>query len=524
MKEYKAYYEYTDSDGFKIFTVVLLPDGKGKFPVVIERNPYVDSFEYMDENEIVNLYLEGATSWLDNGYARVYQHCRGCGKSEGDFIPYVFERCDGHNLIKWIKNQSFYGGEIYLRGASYLSAVHFEIAPFDEDIKGACFTVKDSERYNVVYKNGFFKRGLYGTWASTLYKKKRHVKKNYTDSSFDLLPLKDFSKTAFGESFECLDEMLKHPDKNDEFWNTHEGGKWSRNATNDAKFPILLATAFNDIFTGGIFEMWNNMSEKTKKMSALVVSPYNHGDSCEEGITVVFPNGKRVEQFGEGYEIDWFNHIRGKREKSPFKQGEITYYRSFENVWKTEENFYTVEKTKEIILGNNEVSYVYNPYDAPWFKGGLSRAFGGSFYQDKPNSRHDIISLFTEPFEEDTFVKGKMKAKLTVKSDCEDTCFYVRISIEKKEGDFGLRDDITSLCYQLGDYKPNSYVCLDFEFDEHAFLVKKGERLRIDLASADNAHYVRHTNQKGLFSEQTTAKVAHNTIDLKNSKLVLPIE
>ena len=117
-----------------------------------------------------------------------------------------------------------------------------------------------------------------------------------------------------------------------------------------------------------------------------------------------------------------------------------------------------------------------------------------------------------------------MKAKLTVKSDCEDTCFYVRISIEKEEGDFGLRDDITSLCYQLRDYKPNSYVCLDFEFDEHAFLVKKGERLRIDLASADNAHYVRHTNQKGLFSEQTTAKVAHNTIDLKNSKLVLPIE
>ena len=117
-----------------------------------------------------------------------------------------------------------------------------------------------------------------------------------------------------------------------------------------------------------------------------------------------------------------------------------------------------------------------------------------------------------------------MKAVLNVKSDCEDTCFYVRLSIEKERGDYGLRDDITSLCYQLGSYKPDSVVNLSFSFDEHAFLIRKGERLRIDIASADNDHYVRHTNQKGLYSEQTTAKIAHNTVYLKESYLVLPIE
>lgn len=117
-----------------------------------------------------------------------------------------------------------------------------------------------------------------------------------------------------------------------------------------------------------------------------------------------------------------------------------------------------------------------------------------------------------------------MSAKLKVKSDCEDTCYYVRISIEKENGDYGLRDDITSLCYQLGTYAPNSVVELDFDFDEHAFLIKRGERLRIDISSADNEHYVRHTNQKGLYSEQTTAKIAHNTVYLQDSYLTLPIE
>ena len=64
----------------------------------------------------------------------------------------------------------------------------------------------------------------------------------------------------------------------------------------------------------------------------------------------------------------------------------------------------------------------------------------------------------------------------------------------------------------------------DFDFDEHAFLIKKGERLRVDIASADNEHYVRHTNQKGLYSEQTTAKIARNTVCLDKSTLTLPIE
>ena len=116
-----------------------------------------------------------------------------------------------------------------------------------------------------------------------------------------------------------------------------------------------------------------------------------------------------------------------------------------------------------------------------------------------------------------------MTARLTVSSDCEDTCFYMRISIEKQEGDYGLRDDITTLCHQLGDYTPNTDVALDFTFDEHSFLIKSGERLRIDVASADNANYVRHTNNKGLYSIQTSTKIAKNTVDLLKSTITIPI-
>ena len=114
-----------------------------------------------------------------------------------------------------------------------------------------------------------------------------------------------------------------------------------------------------------------------------------------------------------------------------------------------------------------------------------------------------------------------MKAKLCVKSDCEDTCFYVRISLVKENGYYGLRDDINQISNFCAGYKTNEEIEMDFSFDEHAFVVKKGEKLRIDISSSAFPLYVRHTNNKGLFSEQTTAKVAHNTIVLDKSYLTI---
>ena len=523
MTNYVADYQYIESHGTKLFTVVLLPDSTDEFPSVIIRTPYVDCYENESEENISIIYLNEYKNWLNHGYAVVIQHCRGTGKSDGDCIPYINEREDGIALQEWIRKQDFYNGELFLKGASYLTSVHYATAPFADDVKGAIFEVQDSERYNICYRNGFFKKELHGSWyVGRMYKMKSHMKKNFTLGSFDMLPLKDFTKTVFGESAADFDEMLKAPDPRHEFWNTRFGGSDARDATVNVKFPILFTTGFYDLYTGGIFDMWKKMSENSRNLSALVVSPYNHADDYDLQNSIAFPNGKRTEAFGDLYEIEWFESIRGKKQ-SPFKTGEITYYKLFENCWQTDKVLSSTD-FMDITLGIGEVSYVYNPFDAPAFKGGLSRAFGGTVYQDKPNSRYDIISVYTEPFERDTFVKGKMSAKLTVKSDCEDTCFYVRVSIEKENGDYGLRDDITSLCYQLGDYKPDSIVLLDFEFDEHAFKIKKGERLRIDISSADNEHYVRHTNQKGLYSEQTTAKIAKNTVYLQKSVLTLPVE
>ena len=527
---YCYYYEYVESEGNELFTTVCLPDKVGKFPTIIYRCPYQDYSVGMTDDEsakrIFDDFARGKSTkeykWVENGYAIVFQHCRGTGKSGGEFIPYIHEREDGLNLQEWVRKQSFYNGELYLAGSSYTSTVHFATAPFADDIKAAVFIVQDCERYNIVYRNGFFKIGLHGGWYVEQYKKKNILSKNYTIDSYKTLPLIDFSKTVFGETAEDFNELLLHPDKSDEFWNTRLGGAETRYAVKHANIPILFVAGFYDIYTGGAFDMWNSLDDETRSKSVLMVHPFDHSEGNNYGPQPIEFENSQVKNIVSDYLINWFESARGKSE-FPLEKGKITYYELFGRGWCTDD-FKTPEKQLEFTLGEGEREYVYNPYNPATFKGGLSTNFGGAQWQDEPNSRYDILSFFTPEFEEDTTINGKIRAKLRVKSDCEDTCFYVRLSLCKEEGYYGLRDDINQISNFNPDYKPGEEIDMEFTFDEHAFVVHKGEKIRIDVSSSAFPHYVPHTNCKGNFALQTTAKIAHNTVILNESNITLSVK
>ena len=514
-----AFYQYLSHNGEELFTIICLPEKSGTFPTVIRRSPYVDDELTLSEEEICEKHRTDCSAWMDAGYAVVFQHCRGCGKSSGDFIPHVNETADGRALHAWVRTQPFYNGELYLYGGSYTAYVHFATAPFAEDIKGAVLEVCDTERYNWFYRNGLFKSGLLGNWFVKRYKQKSDIPKHFLMDSYRILPLSDFTKAVFDEPIEGLDVIFRHPNREDAFWNTPYGGADVRDAITHAEIPILLTTGFYDIFVGGIFNMWNALDKETRSMCALAIHPFNH--SCNGEVEPInFENGTIKTEF-PNYPIQWFDAIR-KNQKPPFEKGKVTYYKFFDNRWCTDD-FYDTNETVRHPLGQETVTYKYNPYAPAGFKGGLSLNFGGNAWQNNPNSRYDIISVFTPEFEEDTFIKGKMKVKLKVSSDCEDTSFYVRLSICKEEGYYGLRDDINQISNVDMTYVPGDQLEMDFSFDEHAFIVKKGEKIRIDISSSAFANFVPHTNHKGLFSTQTTAKVATNTVYLAESYLELPI-
>ena len=509
-----SYYKYLDFDGERFFTAILLPECGGRWPVVIMRSPYVSGAECVAEESLVADCAQRYKSWIERGYAVVFQHCRGQGKSTGAFVPYVHEREDGLNLRQWVRQQEFYNGELFLVGGSYTASLHYATAPFEADVKGAVFEVQDSERYRLWYRNGQMRKG-HTNWHFELYKAKCGLDKHFDMASFGQLPIEGLSQRALGERAEDFEQMLEAPRKDHSFWDTRNGGADARNATQDTHVPMLLTTGYNDFYVGGMFAMWGEMTEATRSRCAMLVSPYDHGDGYYAGESVYFPGGKRTEAFGQDYRIDWLDHVR-LGTPLPYEKGKITYYRAFENRWDTD--FWAVPvKAQVALLGKGQRTLHYDPKDAPGQcgEGGFMPSFDG---------RADVITIYTLPFEKDAFVKGQMRARVVVSTNVPDCAYHVAISIQKPDGDVKLRHDITSISFSKGDYRPGEKVCLEFAFDPHAFRVEKGEGLRVDISCADDNTYVCHTCQKGPYHLQTKSSPAISTVWLDESCIILPEE
>ena len=508
----RAYYEYYTFNGANFFTLILKPDGTGKYPVVVTRSPYVGRDQTAEA--LVSQFKDKKMQWAEHNYVLVFQHCRGRGLSSGEFVPYIYEREDSRALREWVRKQNFYNGQMFLLGASYTATLQYCTAPFEEDILGAVFRVQDSERYRLWYRNGMM-RTSHADWYFGLYKDESPLKKAYTMDAFSELPIKNLSERYLGERAEEFEQMLAAPRFADAFWQTRLGGAETRDALSKANIPLLLTTGYNDFYMGGMFRMWDELAPETKEKSAMIVSPYNHGDCYDAENGMRLPNAAIAEQFGKDFPIKWFDAIL-KKEKPFVKTGSITYYRTFENAWRTG---FASGKTREITvrLPGGEKTLIYNPGNAP--------AFGSEgTFMNAPGEREDVISVYTAPSERDLFIKGRIKAKLTVSSDCDDTSFYVMIGIHTENGDYALRQDITSLLYQKEHYVKNEKTVLDFVFDEYAFALKKGQYLRIDIAPSDKNRYVCHRNQTGDYSLLETYQIAENKVFLDESFLILPIE
>ncbi|MBQ9338019.1 MAG: CocE/NonD family hydrolase [Lentisphaeria bacterium] len=517
------------ADGVRLYTRLQLPEAEGRFPVIVIRTPYAPA---ADTPEMLEKLRQDDT----HGYAVVHQHCRGTGKSEGICLAYLNERRDGLALLDWIRRQPFYNGEIFLAGNSYLSSVHYAWMNIDPpDVKAAFLAVQDTERYNILYHHGFFKAGLHGNWVMKMYKRNLPVERNVCPEMFRTMPLKGITELVFGETVPEIEEEIRHPDPADPFWQTPEGGSDYHDACQKCTFPILLATGFYDIYTGGVLDIWNRMTPERKRNCACVVTPYCHQwNPAPESIQPELPAfpGGRVGDICPDLRYIWFDHFRKGTPLQFVEKGKITYYTLFENQWHTadrladgpEERKFHLHAGRTLETGAGEpgeITYLYNPYAPASFKGGVCLNFGGMQVQDPPNSRYDIISFLSEPFTEKLLCEGKIELELHCRSTAPDTCFYARLDLVRDGTAYALRDDIDSLCREEKDYIPGTERVLKFSFVEHSFEIQPGDSLRLDISSSCVPHFQVHTNRKGLQCDQTGADPCRNTVITGKSVLTL---
>ena len=158
-------------DGVRLATDIYRPKGAGPFPVILERTPYGRNVTSRSElsvaEPVAKSRAEVAQFFVRQGYAVVYQDCRGRYGSEGTFVKYLSDGADGYDCCAWIVKQSWCNGKIGTMGLSY--AAHTQGALGCANPPGIAAMFLDSGGFSNAYQGGIRQGGAFElkqvTWA-----------------------------------------------------------------------------------------------------------------------------------------------------------------------------------------------------------------------------------------------------------------------------------------------------------------------------------------------------------------------
>ncbi len=498
-------------DGIGLYTRAVVPKGKDKYPIVFIRDPY-EKRHYGNPHDI-DSYNDD--QFINNGFAVVLQHCRGVADSEGECHPYT-ECDDGLNSLEQIRNMSFYNGEIYVWGLSYLASSHIAYLHTNpRDIKGIALDIQTDRMYYRYYRNGCNYNFCNYTWWFGM------IQRRFPNVVFERpikMPYKDMTKRMLGEDVPEFTQRLLN-DTNNEFW----AGDPRVNSVNNLNAPILLTDGWYDFYIDGMFDMWSRVSEKVKDKSAFIVGPWGHATKTEDYAEYKCENGN----IPDDRVAKWFKSIRENTTYEYAKTGMVNYYSIGGDYW-TEADFPENKKNLRLYLDDEklsenkpeeekELSYRYNP-EKPMGCFKVHNIFKGF----EKNTIEGVLSFETDEFTEDCDFYGNIRWHGYVKSDCDDTAFYMRVYFVENGEAYNLTETILRLSYFDKNYKAGDKFLIDILTPPIAFSIKKGDKIRLDIASNGGA-YVPHANVKGHWAEVTEQKIANNTVIIdENSYIEIP--
>ncbi|MBS4218047.1 CocE/NonD family hydrolase [Bacillus sp. FJAT-49711] len=518
-------------DGIKLSTYVQFPKGHGPWPVILSRTPY---------SNILPVWKDIQNKWAEHGYVFIVQECRGTGKSEGEWTPFIYEKNDGLDTIDWIIKQDWMDGNIATYGASYSGVVQWMMAEdLPTEVKTMFISVTGIERYRQNYMNGMFRHDIYTVWAignSGIQPKYPH--KNLYDEALKIKPHIEMDYQLFGKQLPWYRDWVTNIDSQSSYWST---GLWAelKEIPRKTNIPIMMVAGWFDHNLDASIQSYKKLPQSIRDDSIFIIGPWVHTEGVSGDLS--YPNHDKFGEQQFDAALQWFNHHLKEKEFEMAKERLITYtigegnWRSWSG-WMKEENsvcFYLKEingKVGELTLNSKlsagKVTYYYNPDNPVPTKGGAAimsyltgnpnAAPPASVIQDKMGTRGDVISFISEPLDEDLEIAGKIRANLFVSSNAEDTSFTIAVMEMFPDGtSYNIRDGITCLRYRNNKhyhYNPEDIVMVEIDCWPITWTVKKCSRLRVDISSSNFPAYHAHPNIADVWACQKETKIAKQVI------------
>ncbi|MDY3331794.1 MAG: CocE/NonD family hydrolase, partial [Pelistega sp.] len=479
-------------DGIHLATDIYLPtDGKQSWPVVIERTPYNKSNYSRSEINRDGHKIsreEMAAAFCQQGFAVIFQDCRGRYNSEGEFIKYTREGEDGFDTYAWIMQQPWCNGSIGSMGLSY--AAHTQMAAACLNPPGLKTMVLDSGGFHNAFRCGARQGGAFelkqATWAfkqaalSPLAKENPQIKAALSEEN-----IRDwFAKMPWQPGHSPL---RHHPEYENYLFEQWQEGfftdYWKQLGIYAEGYyatlpdiPVLFMSSWYDAYVPTTLSNFNAFKAAGRKAPQhLIMGPWLHGDrnithsgNAEFGEAAAFDNN--LDKDWLTCRLKWFNtHLKENPStdtKTPvalFIMGGGSGKRNADG--RIEHGGHWVYGDSWPLAGAQTQQWFLHPdmslsrdqakegslcfqsdprRPVPTIGGSITSGLpvfaGGAFDQrespeffgtDGTNmplaARADILVFQTEPLNEDLTVAGKVKIKLWVDSDVPDTDFTAKL-------------------------------------------------------------------------------------------------
>ena len=506
-------------DGIGLKTYIFYPNSLSGslLPVLLQRSCYPHDMP---------VYKVCGREFAQRGYIYVISFSRGVGGSEGVWEPNVNERNDGIDTVNWLAKQPWCES-IGFFGASYLALTGWAIIDaVPEKVKGMYLSVYGTNRFVSAYKDGLFRQDILTAWAMGNAGNTQGPITADRLLSFKYRPQIHVDTDLWGTELPWYRELITHPDFSDSYW---QEGFWSilRNNPSKVKIPVVIEEGWYDHHLGSALSGYNEMEESVKKHCLLRIGAWKHGmePALSGHLCQHLDNASILPVFY------WFEQLLKKKEAPKYG---VSLYVIGRDQWLAQEEWPKSNgclklylDAKKYVLATEtadtgHTEFIYDP-DNPLPSHGAESCFSsseaiGSLKQPEMNYREDVISFLSEPFTKDTLIVGQINADLYVSSDARDTSFSLKVMEVFEDGSaYNIRSGITTLAYRehsanRQDYVPDTVVKINIDTWDIAWEIKKGSRIRLDVSSSDFPQYSIHTNTPGIWSLQTKAKKARQTI------------
>ncbi len=530
-------------DGVHLATDVYRPNGEGSFPTLVYRVRGSRSAAF-----ITGILLVNPLEAVRRGYAVVIQEVRGRAGSEARWHPFVHERQDGEDCLRWVLEEAWCDGRLGAYGTAYSAVTALAMAALGrEELKALVLLGTGADYHDGwVYTGGAFELGwnvywAYMTLSETISRlnvaedERAALRREYAQAIIAApeiaarLPISDHPLLERCGELQ-YHEWLEHPDY-DDYWASFDVLADVERIT----APVLSFAGWHDNFLKSHMDLYRAMRERApepgRSHHRLVIGPWEHVNyvspfsTSRTGAVEFGPMAACGAAVSGPTLLDWFDRwVKG--EQAGADQG-IRYWHLGVDEWREAPAWPPPHEQLRLYLhsaggansrhgdgvlsttapANSEPpdSYLYDPLDPVPTVGGktLMPTIMGAGIQDQTavEDRQDVLcytsATLTQPLE----VSGPMSVELWVSSSAVDTDFTAKLVDVAPDGfAANLADGIVRARYRESTKRrsaplvPGETVLLHIDLWDLACTFKPGHRVRLEISSSNFPRFDRNLN------------------------------